>query len=105
MLARDKRNFENQQNADQKNDSDGCKRMFFIDWFYEKEGRISLWFCVDYRKRNAYIVCESYIFSQIDECIDSLGDAKAPSNFDANVGSWQIKMDHEANDMAAIDTP
>jgi hypothetical protein len=38
-------------------------------------------FCVDYRKLNTLTVRDTYPLSRMDECIDSLGEAKPFSTF------------------------
>ena len=50
-------------------------------------------FCVDYRKLNAMTKREVYPLPRLEDCIDSLGDAKWFSTLDANSGYWQIAMD------------
>jgi hypothetical protein len=47
-------------------------------------------FCVDYRRLNAVTVRDSYPLPRMDECIDSLGDAKIFTTLDCNSGYWQI---------------
>jgi Reverse transcriptase (RNA-dependent DNA polymerase) len=49
-------------------------------------------FCVDYRKLNAITVRYSYPLPRMDECIDSLGDAKIFTTLDCNSGYWQIPV-------------
>mgnify|MGYP006048027623 FL=1 len=43
-------------------------------------------FCVDYRRLNAITVRDSYLLPRMDECIDSLGDARIFSTLDCNAG-------------------
>ena len=52
----------------------------------KKDG--SLRFCIDYRRLNALTIRDSYPIPRIDECIDSLGEAKVFSTLEANVGYW-----------------
>ena len=47
-------------------------------------------FCVDYRKLNEKSIKDSYPLPRMDDCIDSLGDAKFFTTLDANSGYWQI---------------
>ena len=47
-------------------------------------------FCIDYRRLNAITVRDAYPTPRMDECIDSLGDAKAFSTLCASSGYWQI---------------
>jgi hypothetical protein len=49
-------------------------------------------FCVDYRRLNAVTVRDSYPLPHMDECIDSLGDAKIFTTLDCNSGYWQIPV-------------
>jgi hypothetical protein len=49
-------------------------------------------FCVDYRRRNAITVRDSYPLPRMDECIYSLGDAKIFATLDCNFGYWQIPV-------------
>jgi hypothetical protein len=47
-------------------------------------------FCVDYRRLHAVTVRYSYPLPRMDECIDSLGDAKISTTLDCNYGYWKI---------------
>jgi hypothetical protein len=47
---------------------------------------------VDYRKLNAITVRDSYLLPRMDECIDSLGDAKIFTTLDCNSGYLQIPV-------------
>jgi Reverse transcriptase (RNA-dependent DNA polymerase) len=49
-------------------------------------------FCVDYRRLNAVTVRDSYPLPRMDECIESLGDAKIFTTLDCNSGYWQIPV-------------
>lgn len=49
-------------------------------------------FCVDYRRLNAMSLKDSYPLPRMDECIDSLGDAKFFTALDCNWGFWQIPI-------------
>jgi len=50
----------------------------------------TLRFCVDYRLLNAVSKRDSYPLPRLDECIDSLGEAKVFSTLDCNAGYWQV---------------
>lgn len=50
----------------------------------KKDG--SIWFCVDYWKLNAFTIRDSYSLPRMDECIDTLGEARIFSTHDANSG-------------------
>jgi hypothetical protein len=52
----------------------------------------SMRFCIDYRRLNALTVRDSYPLPRMDECIDSLGDARIFSTLDCNSGYWQIPV-------------
>ena len=49
-------------------------------------------FCVDYRKLNALTARDVYPLPRMDECLDSLGEARYFSTLDANTGFWQIEV-------------
>jgi Reverse transcriptase (RNA-dependent DNA polymerase) len=49
-------------------------------------------FCLDYRRLNAVTVRNSYPLPRMDECIDSLGDARIFTTLDCNSGYWQIPV-------------
>jgi len=46
----------------------------------------SVRFCIDYRKLNLMTIKDSYPIPRMDECIDSLGDARVFSTLDCNAG-------------------
>jgi transposase InsO family protein len=50
-------------------------------------------FCVDYRRVNALTIKDQYALPRMDDCLDSLGEARVFSTLDANSGYWQIVMD------------
>jgi len=52
----------------------------------------SVRFCIDYRKLNLMTVKDAYPIPRMDECIDSLGDARVFSPLDCNAGYWQIPV-------------
>jgi hypothetical protein len=60
------------------------------------DGSIRL--CVDYRRLNAVTKNDSYALPRVDDCLDSLGDAKFFTTLDANCGYWQIEVDPSDRD-------
>jgi transposase InsO family protein len=52
----------------------------------------TLRFCVDYRRLNLATIKDSYPIPRMDECIDSLGEARIFSTLDCNAGYWQIPV-------------
>jgi len=59
-------------------------------------------FCVDYRRLNAVTKKHSYPISRMEDCIDSLGDARVFSTLDCNAGYWQIPMAPDDIDKTAF---
>jgi hypothetical protein len=47
-------------------------------------------FCIDYQKLNAVTQNDSYALPRVDDCLDSLGEARYFTTLDANCGYWQI---------------
>ena len=68
----------------------------------KKDG--TLRFCVDYRRLNAMTVRDAYPIPRMDECIESLGDAKVFSTLDANSGYWQILIAPKDRDKTTFTT-
>jgi Reverse transcriptase (RNA-dependent DNA polymerase) len=62
----------------------------------------SLRFCVDHRKLNSITIRDQYALPRLDDCIDSLGEARVFSTLDANSGYWQIKVAEESKDKTAF---
>jgi transposase InsO family protein len=62
----------------------------------------SIRFCVDYRKLNTVTRKDCYALPRMDDCIDSLGDAKYFSTLDANAGYWQISVAKEDQDKTSF---
>ena len=52
-------------------------------------------FCVDYRTLNALTIKVTYPWPRMDECLDSLGEAKYFNALDCNSGYWQISIAKE----------
>ena len=59
----------------------------------KKDGRLR--FCIDYRKLNTMTIKDSYPLPRMDECIDTLGDARIFTTLDAFNGYWQIDVPQE----------
>jgi hypothetical protein len=55
----------------------------------------SMRFCIDYRKCNSVTERDVSPLSRMDDCIDSLGDARVFSTLDENAGYWQIRVSKE----------
>jgi len=55
----------------------------------------SVRFCIVYRKLNLMPVRSAYPIPRMDECIDSLGDARVFSTLDCDAGYRQIKVTEE----------
>ena len=55
-------------------------------------------FCVDYRELNGVTKRDSYPLRPMDDCIDSLGEAKIFSTLDFNCEYWQIPVAEEDRD-------
>jgi len=49
-------------------------------------------FCVDYRRLNTATIRDSYPIPRMDDCIDSLGQARIFSTLDCNSVYWQIPI-------------
>ena len=59
----------------------------------KKDGKLR--FCIDYHRLNTLTVKDSYPLPRMDECIDSLGEAKVFSTLDAYWGYWQVPINPE----------
>lgn len=62
--------------------------IFFVS---KKDGY--LLFFVEYRRVNTVTLLDSYPIPRMEECIDSVGEAKVFSTLDTNAGYWQIEID------------
>jgi len=62
----------------------------------------SVHFCIEYRKLNLMTVKDAYPIPRMDECIDSLGDARVFSTLDCNAGYWQIPVAEEDNHLTVF---
>lgn len=54
---------------------------------------VSLLFFLDNKKLNSSIVQETDPILRMDDCIDSLDEARIFSTLDSNTGYWQVKID------------
>jgi Reverse transcriptase (RNA-dependent DNA polymerase) len=59
-------------------------------------------FCIDYRKLNAVTQNDSYALPRIDDCLDSLGEARYFTTLDANCGYWQIDVNEKDREKTAF---
>jgi len=64
------------------------------------DGSVRFW--IDYRKLNLMTVNDAYPIPRMDECIDSLGDARMFSTLDCNEGYWQIPAAEEDKHLTAF---
>lgn len=61
--------------------------------------------CTDYRKVNTVTKTDNFPIPRIDDCIDSLGNAKVVSKFDLLKGFWQVPLTDRAREISAFVTP
>ena len=59
-------------------------------------------FCIDYRRLNELTVKDSNPLPRIDQCLDSLGDARFFSCLDLKAGYFQAALDPEAASKTAF---
>ena len=62
----------------------------------------SIRFCIDYRKLNAVTENDSYALPRVDDCLDSLGEARYFTTLDANCGYWQIDVNETDREKTAF---
>ena len=62
----------------------------------------SVRFYIEYRRLNLMTVKDAYPIPRMDECIDSLGDARVFSTLDCNAGYWQIPVAEEDKYLTAF---
>ena len=62
----------------------------------------SIRFCIDYRKLNAVTENDSYALPRVDDCLDSLGEARFFTTLDANCGYWQIDVNESDREKTAF---
>lgn len=58
--------------------------------------------CVDFCKLNAVTIRDSYLIPRLEECTDSLGDARILSILDASSGYWRVEIAKEDCDKTAF---
>ena len=61
-------------------------------------------FCVDYRRLNALMIKEAYLFTRIDDSLWLLGNQQWFSTMDLASGYWQVAMSPDAKRKAAFVT-
>ena len=66
----------------------------------KKDG--SLRFCGDFRRLNALTIPDTYPLPRMEDCIDSLGEARLFTNFDALWGYWQVPIAERDRDKATF---
>eukprot|EP00170_Pyropia_yezoensis_P000647 contig_3045_g648 len=49
-------------------------------------------FCVDYRRLNKITKKDAYALPRMEDCLDSLGDAKVITLLDCTGGPWQVPL-------------
>lgn len=59
-------------------------------------------FCVYYRWLSAVTPKDSYPISKMDECIDSLEDARIFTTINSNRAYWQVEVDEPDRDMTTF---
>ena len=64
----------------------------------------SLRFCVDYRRLNLLTKHDAFPLPNISDCLDSLGGSTHYTILDCYSGYWQMDMDRESAEKAAITT-
>ena len=60
--------------------------------------------CFDYRKVNSVTVTDSYPLPRVDDCIDSIGNAKYITKLDMLKGYWQVRLTPRAQSISAFVT-
>ena len=70
-----------------------------------EKGKCQYRLCFDYRQVNKVTKPDSYPIPRIDDCIDSIGNAKYITKFDMLKGYWQVGMTDKAREVSAFITP
>ena len=68
----------------------------------KKDGSVR--FCVDFRRLNAVTIADTYPLPRMEDCIDSLGEARVFSTLDALWGYWQVPIAEEDRDKTTFTT-
>eukprot|EP00731_Ephydatia_muelleri_P006029 Em0003g277a len=71
----------------------------------EMQRKMSVRFCIDYRKLNAVTTKDAYPLSCIDDTLDTLCGSKWFSTLDLLSGYWQVEMSPEDRHKTAFCTP
>jgi len=61
-------------------------------------------FCMEYRQLNDKRVRDKYPLPKMDDCLDSLGDARLFSTLNCNAGCWQIPVAEEDKHLTSFTT-
>jgi Reverse transcriptase (RNA-dependent DNA polymerase) len=61
-------------------------------------------FCIYYRRLNAVTQNDSYALPRVDDCLDSLGEARYFTTLDANCGYWQIYVNEDDREKTAFNS-
>lgn len=61
-------------------------------------------FCVNYRRMNQETIPDRYPLPRLDDCLDSLEDAKILPTLDAMAGYWPIPIRQEDRDKTTFTT-
>jgi len=61
-------------------------------------------FCVDYRRLNNVTKTDAYPLPRMEDCLDSLGDAKVFTSLNCTAGYWQVPLRKEDREKTAFTT-
>jgi hypothetical protein len=62
-------------------------------------------FCIYFRKVNDVTKTDSFPIPRIDDCIDTIGQAKFVTKFDLLKGYWQVPLSPQAKPISVFVTP
>ena len=74
-----------------------CNAMVLVR---KKDG--SLWFCIDFRRLNAWTKKDAYPLLHMQETVESMVGARHFSCMDLKSGFWQVQMDEESRQYTAF---